>query len=239
MKEPKDYIVFPLDLPTYDQAMSFVARLKNHVGLFKIGLELFISEGPRILESIRDEGGAGVFLDLKLHDIPATVRRALLAAGRYGPEFVTIHCDVAEEGLKEVVEGGLGKTKVLAVTVLTSLSPENLSRFGYAEKYAEDLTQLVLLRARLARDMGCHGVVCSGQEVSQIKERLGRDLIAVTPGIRPAWTLVDQDDQKRIVTPKTAVEWGADYLVIGRPIRDAKDPVDAAQRVAEEVASAL
>jgi orotidine-5'-phosphate decarboxylase len=239
MKEPKDYIIFPLDLPTSDQAMAFVDQLKNHVGLFKVGLELFISQGPDILKSIRDAGIAGIFLDLKLHDIPATVKGAFMAASQYAPEFVTIHCDEGGEILKSVAENNPGHTKILAVTVLTSLNQEKLVALGYAKKYTDDLSALVLLKASLAKAAGCHGVVCSGLEASIIKKELGSDLITVTPGIRPAWSVVDQDDQKRIVTPADAVKNGSDYVVIGRPIRDAKNPVDAAKKVAEEIASAL
>lgn len=236
MKEPKDFIIFPLDLPDYDQAMHYVEILENCVGLFKVGLELFISHGPEILKSIRDAGGAGVFLDLKLHDIPATVKRAFLAASRHGPEFVTVHCDEGGDVLRKVAETNPGGTKILAVTVLTSLNQENLSELGYREKYTRDLTRLVLLKARIAKEAGCHGIVCSGHEVALVKKELGPELIVVTPGIRPEWSIVGQDDQKRIVTPKIAIERGADFIVIGRPIRDAKDPADAARRVADEIA---
>lgn len=239
MKQPKDYIVFPLDLPTYDQAMSYVDRLNNQVGLFKVGLELFISQGPHILKSIRDTAGAGIFLDLKLHDIPATVKRAFMAASKYRPRFVTIHCDEGEELLRSVAEDNPGDTKILAVTVLTSLDQKKLKALGYDDKFTDDLSALVLLKARMAKAAGCHGVVCSGLEVAIIKRELGPEFLAVTPGIRPAWSVVNQDDQKRIVTPADAVKNGADYVVIGRPIRDAKDPADAAMRVAEEIESAL
>jgi orotidine-5'-phosphate decarboxylase len=239
MKQPKDYIIFPLDLPTYDQAMPYVEKLKDHVGLFKVGLELFISQGPNILKSIRGAGDAGIFLDLKLHDIPATVQRAFMAASQHGPEFVTVHCDEGEEMLKSVAENNPGDTKILAVTVLTSLNQEKLRALGYAEKYSEDLSALVLLRARMAKAAGCHGVVCSGFEVAMIKREVGSELIAVTPGIRPAWSVVDQDDQKRIVTPADAIRNGSDYVVIGRPIRDAKNPAEAAVRIEGEIASAL
>lgn len=239
MRMPKDYIIFPLDLPTYDQAMSYVDKLQNHVGLFKVGLELFISEGPEILKAIRNAGGAGIFLDLKLHDIPATVNRAFLAASRHGPEFVTVHCDAGENTLKSVAENNPGRTRILGVTVLTSLNQKILSHLGYAEKYGNDLSQLVLRRARIAKEAGCHGIVCSGRELAVIKKEFGHELIIVTPGIRPEWSIVGQDDQKRIVTPREAVKNGADYLVIGRPIRDAKNPQDAAKRVAQEIESAL
>jgi orotidine-5'-phosphate decarboxylase len=239
MKQPKDYIIFPLDLPTYDQAMSYVEKLKDHVGLFKVGLELFISQGPDILKSIRGAGDAGIFLDLKLHDIPATVQRAFVAASVHGPEFVTVHCEEGEEILKSVAENNPGDTKILAITVLTSLNKVKLRALGYAEKYTADLSALVLLKARMAKAAGCHGVVCSGLEVAMIKRELGSELIAVTPGIRPAWSVVDQDDQKRIVTPADAIRNGSDYVVIGRPIRDAKNPAEAAIRIEDEIASAL
>lgn len=239
MREPKSYIIFPLDLPDRDQAMSYVDLLGDHVGIFKVGLELFISCGPDIMRSIRSATGAGIFLDLKLHDIPATVKRAFMAASNYRPQFVTVHCDEGSNVLREVAENNPGQTKILAVTVLTSLDQQKLERLGYADRYAEDLSSLVLLKARMARDAGCHGVVCSGLEVGRIKKELGPSLIAVTPGIRPAWTIINQDDQKRIVTPGGAVKDGADYIVVGRPIRDAKNPADAAKRVADDIYSGL
>ena len=239
MKTPKEFIIFPLDLPDFDQAMHYVKILKDSVGLFKVGLELFISQGPEILKSIRELGGAGIFLDLKLHDIPATMTRAFLAASRHKPEFVTVHCDEGQETLKSVAENNPGQTRILGVTVLTSLNQDNLSQMGFKDEYSNDLSKLVLLRAKIAKEAGCHGIVCSGHEVAMIKKELGPDLIAVTPGIRPAWSIVGQDDQKRIVTPKIAVQRGADYIVIGRPIRDAQDPADAARRVADEIAEAL
>jgi len=239
MKAPKDYIIFPLDVPTYDAAMSYVDQLHAHVGLFKVGLELFISHGPGIVKSIQNAGSAGIFLDLKLHDIPTTVTRAFLAASRHHPQFVTVHCDEGDEILREVAENNPGDTKILAITVLTSLNQEKLKALGYAAEYSENMGALVLSKARMAKAAGCHGVVCSGLEVAMIKKELGSELIAVTPGIRPSGSVVRRDDQKRIVTPAEAVKNGADFIVVGRPIRDADDPADAAKRVAEEVASAL
>jgi orotidine-5'-phosphate decarboxylase len=235
MKTSKDYIVFPLDLPDAVTAMSYVERLKDHVGLFKVGLELFISEGPPILKAIRDAGGAGIFLDLKLHDIPATMKRAFLAASRHGPEWITVHCDEGNGFLQEIAEANPGKTKILGITLLTSLNRDNAIRLGYSEKLTKDLSRMVLLRARIAMEAGCHGVVCSGQEVAMLKRELGKELVVMTPGIRPKWAVVGNDDQKRVVTAGEAVANGADYIVIGRPIRDAKDPVEAAKRVAEEI----
>jgi len=219
--------------------MSYVEALDCHVGLFKVGLELFIAEGPDLLREIRNRTDAGIFLDLKLHDIPATVKRAFLAASAYGPQFVTVHCDEGNGILKDVAQENPGKTRILGVTVLTSLNREKLETSGYAREYAEDVSELVLLRASMAKAAGCHGVVCSGLEAARVRKEIGPEMVIVTPGIRPAWTLVDQDDQKRVVTPADAVRNGSDYVVIGRPIRDAASPRDAARRVAEEIASAL
>ncbi|MFO7599565.1 MAG: orotidine-5'-phosphate decarboxylase [Candidatus Desulfacyla sp.] len=239
MKSPEDYIIFPLDVPSHDQAMSYVEALDGHVGLFKVGLELFIAQGPGLLREIRNRTDAGIFLDLKLHDIPATVKRAFLAASMHRPRFVTVHCDEGNGILKDVARENPGNTQILGITVLTSLNREKLRESGYARDYAEDVSELVLLRARMARAAGCQGVVCSGLEAVRVREEIGPDMVIVTPGIRPAWTVVDQDDQKRIVTPADAVRNGSDYVVIGRPIRDAASPRDAAKRVAEEIASVL
>ena len=238
MKSGKEYLIFPLDVSSAEEALKYVSILKDEVGLFKVGLELFVSEGPAILKNIREMTRAGIFLDLKLHDIPETMRRALLTAARYRPEFATVHCDQGESMLKEVAQDNPGKTKILAVTLLTSLSAGNLETLGYSDQYVRDLSSLVLLRARIAREAGCHGVVCSGKEVARIKKELP-EMIAVTPGIRPAWSVVGQDDQKRVVTPSVAVKNGADYIVVGRPIRDAKSPADAAKKTAMEIDSAL
>lgn len=209
------------------------------MGLFKVGLELFIAQGPDLLKEIRNRTTAGIFLDLKLHDIPATVKRAFLAASMHQPQFVTVHCDEGDGVLKDVAQENPGNTKILGITVLTSLNREKLRNSGYAKEYSEDVIELVLLRARMAKAAGCHGVVCSGLEAARVRKEIGPEMIIVTPGIRPAWTVVDQDDQKRIVTPADAVRNGSDYVVIGRPIRDAASPRDAAKRVAEEIASAL
>jgi len=238
MKSGKDYLIFPLDVSSYDEAMKYVTLLKDSVGLFKVGLELFASQGPAILIGIREITDAKVFLDLKLHDIPETMRRAFRAAAQYGPEFVSVHCDQGDGFLQEVANHNPGNTKILAITLLTSLSGKNLARLGFADEYVKDLSRLVLLRARIAKEAGCHGVVCSGREVALLKKELG-DMLTLTPGIRPEWSVVNKDDQQRIVTPASAVRNGADYIVVGRPIRDAKDPRDAARRVAEEIDSAL
>ena len=237
MSDSKSRLIVALDVPERAAALRAADQLTGHVGFFKVGLELFTREGPRLVEEIRSRGEK-VFLDLKLHDIPETMRRAFLAAAQYQPAFVTVHCDQGESMLKEAALNNAGNTKALAVTLLTSINTGNLAVLGYKDQYVNDLSALVLLRARIARESGCQGVVCSGQEVARIKKELP-DLIAVTPGIRPAWSVIGQDDQKRVVTPSVAVKNGADYVVVGRPIRDAKSPVEAAKKTAGEIESAL
>ena len=239
MKKAKDYLIFPLDVPTYEEAIRYVALLKEHVGIFKIGLELFVSVGPKILNEIRERSEAGIFLDLKFHDIPATVKNAFLAASTYGVTFTTVHCDEGKDLLRSVVDNNPSGTRILAITVLTSLESKNLKELGYQDRYVNDLTELVILKARMAKEAGCSGVVCSGLEVKKVKAELGKDFIAVTPGIRPEWSIVGKDDQKRIITPNQAIKRGADYIVVGRPIRTAENPIDAAKRVLGEIEMAI
>jgi orotidine-5'-phosphate decarboxylase len=239
MKTPKDYIIFPLDVPSPDEAIRYVRMLRDHVGLFKVGLELFISQGPAILKRLSEEGAKGIFLDLKLHDIPATVSRAFQAAARHGPAFITVHCDDGEAIRKAAALENPAGTKILAITVLTSVRSNTLSDLGFDRRFNDNMIHLVLLRAMIARNAGCHGVVCSGREVATMKREFGDDLLIVAPGIRPSWGDVPRDDQARIVTPQKAVSDGANYIVVGRPIRDAQDPAAAAQRIAEDIAAVL
>ena len=239
MKRPKDYLIFPLDVPTYEEAIRYIELLKGHVGYFKVGLELFVSVGPKILNAIRKRSGAGVFLDLKFHDIPATVKNAFLATSTYGVAFTTVHCDEGKGLLRSVVKNNPSDTKILAVTVLTSLESKDLKELGYLDKYVNDITALVMLKARMAKEAGCSGVVCFGLEVEKVKAGLGKDFIVVTPGIRPAWSLVGKDDQKRIITPYQAIKGGADYIVVGRPIRTAEKPIEATKKVLGEIEMAI
>jgi orotidine-5'-phosphate decarboxylase len=239
MKSATEYIVFPLDVPHPDTALSLVARLANDVGMFKIGLELFIRSGPELVRRILSAGSAQVFLDLKLHDIPVTVKRAMTQVAELGVSFATVHCGESRAMLEAAVEGAGGRVQVLGVTVLTSISPAEVAAAGYRRVYADDLQRLVEQKAGMARDAGCAGVVCSGREVQAIKRAFGSDFKAVTPGIRPSARGVAADDQARVVTPAVAIERGADYLVIGRPIRDAPDPRSAAQAIAREIQEAL
>jgi orotidine-5'-phosphate decarboxylase len=239
MKRAKDYIIFPLDVPTEKAAKAYVELLSESVGMFKVGLELFIRSGPELIDFIKSSGNADVFLDLKLHDIPETVFRAMERIADLGVAFATVHCGETLRMIEAAVRGAKGRVGVLGVTLLTSISSEDIMAAGFRKPFYEDLTRLIIERADMAKAAGCVGIVCSGQEVKQVKKTLGRDFIAVTPGIRPNWDDMKTDDQKRVVTPAMAVKNGSDYLVIGRPIRDANNPKEAALRIAEEIETVL
>ena len=238
MRQAKDYIIFPLDVPSIDAAKHYVELLANCVGLFKVGLELFIRSGPEIVKYINQAGAAGVFLDLKLHDIPATVSRAMGGIADLGVKFATVHCGESQKMLEAAVAGSRGKVDILGVTVLTSVSAADIEAAGYQADYYRDLSALVIKKAAMAKTAGCAGIVCSGLEAPTIKSRFGNGFATVTPGIRPQWSLGEQDDQARVTTPARAIKNGSDYLVIGRPIRDAADPVQAAMKVAQEIEAA-
>ncbi len=237
-KRAKDYIIFALDVSSSQEARKLARRLSGHVGMFKIGLELFIRSGPDIIRFIRQSGPTKVFLDLKLHDIPQTVFRAMASIASLGVSFTTVHCGENIEMLKAAVQGARKKVNVLGVTVLTSVSGQDLKNNGYHESFSSDLLNLVMKRVAMAQEAGCAGVVCSGKEATAIKKKFGDSFLAVTPGIRPGWEKTE-DDQARVTTPEQAVLNGSDYLVIGRPIRDAKDPRSAADRIAKEIEKAL
>ncbi|MDI6688026.1 MAG: orotidine-5'-phosphate decarboxylase [Desulfobacterales bacterium] len=239
MKTAKDYIIFPLDVSSLKEAKQFVKLLSGHVGMFKVGLELFIKFGPEVINMINSLGSARIFLDMKLHDIPETVFRAMGSIANLGIAFTTVHCGESKEMLKAAVAGSKGQVGVLGVTVLTSVSDKDLLAAGLRPEFASDVSMLVMQRAAAARDAGCSGVVCSGFEVGMIKKKFGREFTVVTPGIRPSAGSVKKDDQKRITTPARAIQNGSDYLVIGRPIRDAGNPQEAAIRIAKEIETVL
>jgi orotidine-5'-phosphate decarboxylase len=238
-KSGKDYLIFPLDVASEQAARQLVAELHTHVGMFKIGLELFVRSGPSLVRWIGDHTNSKIFLDLKLHDIPMTVQRTMQAIADLPVALATVHCGENRAMLAAAVEGGRGKVNVLGVTVLTSVDASDLQAAGYHETMSGDVSRLVMHRAEMAKSCGCSGVVCSGREVALIKNRIGRDFMAVTPGIRPSWEADRADDQKRVVTPCMAIAHGADYLVIGRPIRDADDSASAADRIADEIETYL
>jgi len=239
MRVAKDYIVFPLDVSSVKEAEQYVALLSEYVGMFKVGLELFISSGPEIVKIINALGTAKTFLDLKLHDIPETVSRAMASIADLGVDFATVHCAESKEMLEAAVAGSKGKVGVFGVTVLTSVSDKDLFAAGFRPEFTSDLSALVIKRASIAKKAGCAGVVCSGLEVAMIKKNFGKDFIAITPGIRPDWDDLIKDDQQRITTPAMAIKNGSDYLVIGRPIRDANNPEEAVIRITEEIEAVL
>jgi orotidine-5'-phosphate decarboxylase len=230
---PQNRLIFALDVPGKKEAKHYAKVLEGVVGCFKIGLELFISEGPDIVKMIQDQSAANIFLDLKLHDIPATVRGALRSAKKLGVQYITIHSTEGEEILETAQEVKGSGLEVLAVTVLTSTSASSLASLGIREDI--NASALVLDRATRAQNSGCAGVVCSGEEVKLVKSKCGGDFKIVVPGIRPEWARVSGDDQNRIATPSQAIEDGADMIVVGRPIRDANDPREAAQKIIEEI----
>ena len=235
MKPARDYIIFPLDVPTLEEAKPYIECLSDCVGMFKLGLELFIRSGTEAIKTIKSNGNTGIFLDLKLHDIPETVERAVKVIADLDVTFTTVHCGESINMLESAVKGAEGRVGILGVTVLTSVSKEDIMTAGFDAGFSSDLTGLVMKRAENAKNTGCAGVVCSGLEAGVIKNKFGDNFLAVTPGIRPAWDKTAKDDQQRIMTPAQAIKNGADYLVIGRPIRDANDPRKAALKIAEEI----
>ncbi len=237
MKSGKDYLVFPLDVPSDAEARRWVDKLHTHVGMFKIGLELFVRSGPALIQWITGQTDCRIFLDLKFHDIPATVERAMRAAADLSVSLATVHCGESRAMLEAAVAGSGGKVAVLGVTVLTSVAGPDLKAAGYAAEMADDVGRLALHKAAMAKSAGCAGVVCSGHEAARVKERMGAGFLVVTPGLRPDWGGGRPDDQKRVMTPAQAVARGSDYLVIGRPIRDAADPVAVIRRITSEIES--
>ncbi|MFZ5449717.1 MAG: orotidine-5'-phosphate decarboxylase [Thermodesulfobacteriota bacterium] len=236
--QPKDHLIFPLDVPSPEEAKILIELLKEEVGLFKVGLELFMAAGPTFLQFMTDSLGVDYFLDLKFHDIPATVVSAQARIMK-GARLATVHVDQGRQMLRANVEALRNGIKVLGVTVLTHLEVEDLLAMGIAREYAEDPAKLVLLRAKLAKEAGCDGVVCAGKEAQAVKNEFGKDFLVVCPAIRPHWAAVPGDDQKRITTPSAAIRAGADYIVVGRPIRFADKPKEAAKKIVAEIAQAL
>ena len=237
-KDSKSRLIFALDVPSLDEAVSFVQKLDGSVGMFKVGLELFLKEGPAVLSAIKDHSDAEIFLDLKLHDIAMTVERSIRSLRNHSVRFLTVHCAGGEAMLKAAVHGaGNSGLQILGVTVLTNLGPDDhREELGYRKDLT--LKDLAVTRARIAEKSGCAGVICSGLEVSAIRENF-KDLLTVVPGIRPNETSLGGTDQKRVMTPKEAIQAGANYLVVGRPIRDATDPQAAAQQIVQEISEAL
>jgi len=230
-------LIFALDVESFAESEELVKLLAKEVGVFKVGKQLFLHSGPEVVRMIHRHGG-DVFLDLKFHDIPHTVAKAGAEAARLGVRFFDLHAsgsfEMMERTHAEVVRvcrrEGIRRPKILAVTVLTSLGKSDLRRVGIEP----DVEHQVVRLARLAKRAGMDGVVASPLEIGRIRRECGRSLLIVTPGVRPPSDT--RDDQKRVMTPHEAMRAGADYLVIGRPIRDAKDPLAAAREVVADMA---
>jgi orotidine-5'-phosphate decarboxylase len=229
-------IIVPLDVSDLPSAIALVDRLPD-VGFWKVGLELFTSTGPQILELLKSRQKR-IFLDLKFHDIPNTVKGACQAAARYGVDLLTIHATAGKDALKaatEAVQTGAAQTGVkppqlIAITLLTSISARQLA---FDLKIPLELPEYALAMALLAQESGLDGAVCSPQEAAQLRQICGDDFLLVCPGVRPTWS--DNGDQKRSLTPAQAIQAGANYLVIGRPITNAADPELAWKRISEEI----
>jgi len=225
-----DRLIVALDFPNPNAALTLIAQLEGLVSFYKVGLELYTAGGGDLVQALVSQG-KNVFLDLKFLDIHETVRRATRQVAKLGVTFLTVH--ESGKAIAAAIAGVKGSnTKILAVTLLTDMDADDVRAMGYAGSVEE----LVLSRAKRAIAAGAHGVIASGQEAQQIRA-LSKDLIIVTPGIRPAGSAAG--DQKRTVTPAGAIAAGADYIVVGRPIRDAKDPHAAAQQILTEMQQGL
>ena len=223
-------IILALDVPSGEEAKRWVSRLKQFIKFYKIGLELFISEGRDIVNWVLDQG-CDVMLDLKLFDIPNTVQRAIERIRDMKVSYTTVH---GNDGILRAAVEAKGDLKVLAVTVLTSLDESDLRDLGFRC----DVRELVISRAKRALEIGCDGVVASGLELQAIRENLGEKLIVVVPGVRPV-SNTTVDDQKRIITPKEAFLRGADHIVMGRPILNSENPEKVVENLLIEISEVV
>ncbi|MEI6556968.1 MAG: orotidine-5'-phosphate decarboxylase [Rhodospirillaceae bacterium] len=226
-----------LDTSDLATALSFARKLRGAVGGLKLGLEFFVANGPEGVRAVAEAGGLPLFLDLKFHDIPNTAAGAVRSALTLKPAFITVHTSggaammkaAAETAAAESERLGIPRPRLLGVTVLTSLTDRELYTVGQETPVATQVERLALL----AKEAGLDGVVCSPHEIAAVRARTGRDFTIMVPGIRPATALLG--DQKRVMTPAQAMVAGADYLVIGRPITQEKDPAAAAKKIASEL----
>jgi len=232
MSKPKNPLIVALDFDDPDSALRCARSLRGLVGMFKIGLELFCRTGTEFVRKIADDCGP-VFLDLKFHDIPNTVAGAVRSASTAGVEFLTVHTcggsEMLRAALESAAEASQGRVRVLGVTVLTSLNDADLVSVGVRDSAAEQALRL----ASLGVGAGLDGFVCSPVEVAHLRAAVGKEKILVTPGIRPAGS--QSGDQKRTTTPREALQAGADYIVVGRPITRACDPCAAASTIIQEM----
>ncbi len=229
--DARDRLIVALDVPSAAEAEALVDRMGDQVRFVKVGLELYTVAGPDIVRKLVDRGKR-VFLDLKFLDIEETVRRATARVAAMGATFLTIHAN--RKALVAAVQGrGQSELKLLAVTVLTNFDGDDLREMGIQRSVRD----LVTARAALAAEVGCDGVVASGEEPEAIRAKVGPDFLIVTPGVRPAGN--STDDHARPTTPTQTIAAGADYLVIGRPIRDAQDPPVATAAILKEMQAAF
>ena len=230
-------LIFPLDFSNINDATEYVKLLKGEIDIFKVGLELFLHEGPEVLREIKKWGAKSIFLDLKLHDIPNTVGKALKGLDLEGIEFITVHTCDGPSIIEAAVNNVPSHVKILGVTLLTSVGKEEVHETLLVR---EDITpsDIVLHRAGMAKRAGCAGVVCSGEEIDLVRSRFPGNFLIVVPGIRPLWYGIRRDDQRRIITPAEATLKGADFIVVGRPIRLAPDPLEAARKILLEIKEA-
>jgi len=228
---PEDRLIVALDVSSAREAQKIVQTLGSAVSLYKVGNQLFTAEGPSVVKELV-QSGKKVFLDLKFHDIPNTVAGGVRSAAAMGVSMLTVHAAGGSAMLRAAVEAARQARKppiVLAVTVLTSLSDADLQETGVAGRTRDH----ALILATLAQNCGCNGVVASPHEAAIVRQDLGAGFVIVTPGIRPAGSA--KGDQSRVNTPAEAIAAGADYLVVGRPITEAKDPVQAARQIVNEI----
>ena len=227
----KDRLIVALDMPTREEAQLLVARLGDTVSFYKVGLELLFAGGLELARDLKRQGKR-VFLDMKLLDIGTTVERAVANATELGVDFLTVHGHDLKTLRAAIAGRGGSSLKLLAVTVLTNLTADDLKQQGSTLSPAE----LVLARARLARESGFDGVIASGQEATRIRAEVGPGFLIVTPGIRLPGS--STDDQERVMTPDHAIRAGADFIVVGRPITQADDPKAAAESFIHHIAEA-
>lgn len=232
LDEARKRLILALDVPGLDEADVLLDKIQGKVGLVKVGLELFTACGPAAVRAVRDRG-IDVFLDLKLHDIPATVSGAVRSALALDVAMLTVHTGGSTTMLEYAVKEAGDKIKILGVTLLTSMGTDDLAPVCLSG----EPPQIVTTRAALAAKCGLGGIVCSPQEVTLVRAAVGPNISIITPGIRPSGAAMG--DQKRAATPASAIGDGADYLVVGRPIRGASDPAAAADAIVEEIATAL
>jgi orotidine-5'-phosphate decarboxylase len=233
----RERLVLALDVNDFKKAEELVGGLIDYVGAFKIGNQLFTAEGPKVVDMVNKKGGK-VFLDLKFHDIPNTVARAAEVATKLGVSIFNVHTSGGYEMMKAAAEAtakisqelGIRKPIILGVTLLTSINQEILEKeIGIIKGLEEQVVHL----AKLAKAAGLDGVVASSWEIKEIRKACGEDFVILTPGIRPAGQ--SSDDQKRVMAPQEAIKLGANFLVVGRPIRNAANPVESAKQILKEM----